>query len=299
MKEFESFANPVTRSNSPDSETRSTSAKSDNETPNMPTIKKTKVGRRVNIEVTYAICQVLNDSDKEHCNIQLKTSSGSTSNLITHLLSAYGITQNGPGLSGPDSDNSKSTQTKIDSFIKNTYPHSKSKNNKLTMTLIKFIICDAQPISLVSSQFFCEFVKELDPMFNIPNEKSHKIKNALYSVLLHYWDLSDGDAFLVCLLDPRCKKLMLATPTQRHQAETALRNKYNEIKSLYKASTSSNKSFSPREDQDKQEGQRQIYQKTFFKTVFMQNTSEELNDELDNYLSLPEIYYKSDPFNSL
>ncbi|CAG8780801.1 12310_t:CDS:1, partial [Cetraspora pellucida] len=94
MEEFESFANPVTRSNSPDSETRSTSAKSDNETPNMPTIKKTKVVRRggskkrswvwsyfeekkmiesiqnldkqkVNIEVTYAICQVLNDSDKE------------------------------------------------------------------------------------------------------------------------------------------------------------------------------------------------------------------------------------------
>ncbi|CAG8854329.1 40895_t:CDS:2, partial [Gigaspora margarita] len=42
LEEFESFADPITRSNSPDSETRSTSAKSDNETPSMPIIKKTK-----------------------------------------------------------------------------------------------------------------------------------------------------------------------------------------------------------------------------------------------------------------
>ncbi|CAG8511241.1 6648_t:CDS:2 [Dentiscutata heterogama] len=130
MEEFESFANLITRSNSPDSETRSTSAKSDNETPNMPTIKKTK---------------------------------------------------------------------------------------------------------------------ELDPMFNMLNEKS--VKQTIHKIaLLHYWDLSDGDAFLVCLLDLRCKKLMFATPTQRHQAKTALRNKYNKIKSLYKALTSSDKSFSPHED---------------------------------------------------
>ncbi|CAG8550980.1 16325_t:CDS:2, partial [Cetraspora pellucida] len=131
--EFESFANPVTRSNSPDFETKSTSAKSDNETSNMATIKKTRLfeevaqkneagyeatskkkmiesiqnldKQKVNIEVTYAICQVLNDSDKECCNIRLKTSSGSTSNLITHLLSTHGITQNGPRLSESDSYN--------------------------------------------------------------------------------------------------------------------------------------------------------------------------------------------------
>ncbi|CAG8550960.1 16324_t:CDS:2 [Cetraspora pellucida] len=87
----------------------------------------------------------------------------------------------------------------------------------------------------------------------------YKIKNTLYSALLHYCDLSDDDAFFVCLLDSRCKKLMFATLTQKHQAETALCNKYNEIKSLYKASTSSNKSFSPHKDQDKQERQHQIY----------------------------------------
>ncbi|CAG8723982.1 7585_t:CDS:2, partial [Dentiscutata heterogama] len=65
-------------------------------------------------------------------------------------------------------------------------------------------------------------------------------------------DLSNSNIFLVCLLDPRCKKLRSAVPTQRCQTEP---------------------------------------------TVFMQDTSEELNDKLDNYLSLPEIHYKSNPFN--
>ncbi|CAG8798897.1 14779_t:CDS:1 [Gigaspora margarita] len=39
----------------------------------------------------------------------------------------------------------------------------------------------------------------------------HKIKNALYSALLHYWDLFDSEVFLTCLLDPKCKKLRFAT----------------------------------------------------------------------------------------
>ncbi|CAG8857234.1 37551_t:CDS:1, partial [Gigaspora margarita] len=67
-----------------------------------------------------------------------------------------------------------SKQTKIESFVTTTHPHNKSKNNKLIMSLIKFIICDAQPFNLVSSQFFCEFVKELDPKFTLPNEKTIK-----------------------------------------------------------------------------------------------------------------------------
>ncbi|CAG8565480.1 6102_t:CDS:1, partial [Scutellospora calospora] len=55
--------------------------------------------QKVNIEVIYAICQILNDSNKECCNIRLKTSNGSISNLITHLLSAHSNTKNEPGLS--------------------------------------------------------------------------------------------------------------------------------------------------------------------------------------------------------
>ncbi|CAG8851397.1 29247_t:CDS:2, partial [Gigaspora margarita] len=113
------------------------------------------------------------------CKSQLKLTGGSTSNLISHLSNVHGITKDGPKLSEHD-DHSK--QTKIDSFVATTttYQHNKSKNNKLIMALIKFIICDAQPFNLVSSQFFCEFVKELDPMFILPSEK--RIKQTIHTL---------------------------------------------------------------------------------------------------------------------
>ncbi|RIB05805.1 hypothetical protein C2G38_2047306 [Gigaspora rosea] len=121
----ELFSNPITRSNSPASEGISTT---DNEVHNNPTSKKTKLNQRggskkrswvwkyfeekkiietvqqinkkVNIEVIYGICKVT-ESNKE-CNARLKISSGSTSNLISHLSSTHGITQNSSNFSGQD-----------------------------------------------------------------------------------------------------------------------------------------------------------------------------------------------------
>lgn len=114
----------ITRSNSPLSENRSTSAMSDSETSNIPTIKKTKLGQKggskkrswvwkyfqekkiietiqtldqkINVEVVYGICQVLNDANNKTCDAKLKVSNSSTSNLISHLVSTHGITQAGP-----------------------------------------------------------------------------------------------------------------------------------------------------------------------------------------------------------
>ncbi|RIB28603.1 hypothetical protein C2G38_2314135 [Gigaspora rosea] len=84
----------------------------------------------------------------------------------------------------------------------------------------------------------------------------HKIKNALYSALLHYWDLSDGEVFLACLLDPKCKKLRFATISQRREAEATLHTKYNDAKSLYQFSiTSFTKYFSSNENQNNQRSQ--------------------------------------------
>ncbi|CAG8767175.1 7813_t:CDS:2, partial [Gigaspora margarita] len=63
-------------------------------------------------------------------------------------------------------------QIKIDFFAKSgSHPHTKSKNHKLTKALVKFLIQDAQPISLAVSPNFHEFIKELDPMFSLSNEK--------------------------------------------------------------------------------------------------------------------------------
>ncbi|CAG8762738.1 8126_t:CDS:2 [Dentiscutata erythropus] len=63
----ESIADSITRSNSPVLETRSTSAKSDNEASNenktIETIQSLN-NQKINIEVTYSICNVLNDLGK-------------------------------------------------------------------------------------------------------------------------------------------------------------------------------------------------------------------------------------------
>ncbi|CAG8546650.1 4637_t:CDS:2 [Dentiscutata heterogama] len=72
---------------------------------------------------------------------------------------------------------------------------------------------------------------EINTPIDVTNMQ-HKIKNALYNALLHYWDLSDEELFLAYLLDPRFKKLRFATSTQQLQAKAALREKYNNIKSL-------------------------------------------------------------------
>ncbi|CAG8584307.1 9965_t:CDS:1 [Gigaspora margarita] len=53
-------------------------------------------------------------------------------------------------------------------------------------------------------------------------DMKQKIKNSLYSALLHYWDLSNDEVFIMCLLDPRFKKLRFASSSQQHQAEVAL-----------------------------------------------------------------------------
>ncbi|CAG8453870.1 9998_t:CDS:2, partial [Scutellospora calospora] len=366
---------------------------------------------------------------------QLKLTGGSISNLISHLSNIHSITKDGPKLS--EHDHSK--QTKIDSFVATitTYQHNKSKNNKLIMALIKFIICDAQPFNLVSSQFFCEFVKELDPMFILPSKKrikqtiymlynqcagsmQEKLQNSvitcslttdlwtarnkqgylgvtcswidpefkIHEILLSLtyvkyphtadtiqeklediisdWGLTEKERLLlikdainivlttltvftasearpfyettkelggseyvtISYMFPSILALMqklasstssydeelddeinfemddlafnedlrFATISQRREAEAALRTKYNNAKSLYQSSTTlSTKSFSPNEDQNNQGSQ--VYQKSFLKTVFIQDISNESNDEVDNYLSLFEIFYKSNPFD--
>ncbi|CAG8659173.1 4487_t:CDS:2, partial [Racocetra persica] len=58
--------------------------------------------KTVNIKVIYAVCDMLDDSNKKY-NARLKVPSGSTSNLISYLSSKHGIIQDGPGLP-PDKD---------------------------------------------------------------------------------------------------------------------------------------------------------------------------------------------------
>ncbi|CAG8560124.1 1091_t:CDS:2 [Cetraspora pellucida] len=435
------IADPITRSNNPASETRSTSAKSDNDAPNVPIIKKTKLSRKsgskrqswvwkyfvekkiietvqnldnqkINVEVTYGICNILNDLSK-CCDSQVKVSGGSTSNLISHLLNTYNIMQNGPGLSEQDDDNDKTcgrvatdkgilalpvhgstlnlkltyvrylhTANVIRETLENTIAnwsligkvHAITSNNRSNMkaaiTRIIDVIripCAAHTLQLVVGKglmpaevlvvrakwlinFFMtlkqneqleEAQKTLKILDNdvikktstylrvkidVPTcwnssflawERLLLIKNVINIVITTLtvsgipeaqrdakrlkeiqltkdeWDLMRDLVDILGLFYETTEEL---APTQKHQAETALRNKYNDIKSSHQSLTPSDKSVDPRENQDNQEGQCQIYQKTFFKTIFMQDALEELDDELDYYFSLPEIHYKLDPF---
>ncbi|CAG8554877.1 8804_t:CDS:2, partial [Cetraspora pellucida] len=88
----------------------------------------------------------------------------------------------------------------------------------------------------------------------------HKIKNTLYNALLHYWDLSDEELFLAYLLDLSLKSLHQSSLTQTNQPLDF----YDE-----QCSTENNQK------------ECQIYQKTFFKSIFMHNTFDESNDEND------------------
>ncbi|CAG8567843.1 7663_t:CDS:1, partial [Racocetra fulgida] len=97
----------------------------------------------------------------------------------------------------------------------------------------------------------------------------HKIKNSLYSALLHYWDLSNDEVFIACLLDPRFKKLRFVSSCQQRRTEAALREKYNNIKSLCQSSLTSNFNEKQPSAKNNWKEQRQIYHKTFFKSIFI------------------------------
>ncbi|CAG8456657.1 7011_t:CDS:2, partial [Cetraspora pellucida] len=302
----ETFTDSITRSSSPTSEI-STSAKSNIEIYDNPTSKKAKFGRKggskkrswvcnyfeekkviktiqqldkkVNVEVTYAICLVLNNSDQE-CKSQLKLTGGSTSNLISHLSNIHGITKDGPKLSEHDDD-----AINIVLIILTVSTASEACKDARRLKQIQLtedewdLMKDLVVILVLSMKPQRSLV--VRNIINTPTNTAnmrHKIKNALYSALLHYWNLSDDEVFLACLLDPRCKKLRFATISQRCEAEAALHTKYNDAKSLYQSSTTlSTKSFSPNEDQNNQGSQ--VYQKSFLKTVFIQDISNESNDE--------------------
>ncbi|CAG8856744.1 1478_t:CDS:1, partial [Gigaspora margarita] len=93
-------------------------------------------------------------------------------------------------------------QIKIDFFAKSgSHPHTKSKNDKLTKALVKFLIQDAQPISLAVSSNFHEFIKELDPMFSLPNEKCVKqIIHILYNKSFEIMQKKLKDSITYCSL---------------------------------------------------------------------------------------------------
>ncbi|CAG8805546.1 19806_t:CDS:2, partial [Cetraspora pellucida] len=101
-------------------------------------------------EAQYGECQIIKD-DNTRCAQKIKVVGRSTSNLIHHLYSIYGIT---------------------DSQINITKTHLKAKNNFLVRSLLKLLIRENLLLNLVSKESFHEFVHNLDSAFAIPCEKT-------------------------------------------------------------------------------------------------------------------------------
>ncbi|CAG8748198.1 9521_t:CDS:1, partial [Gigaspora rosea] len=105
------------RSNSPETENKSTDAESENEnsTYNNVNLGLNNISKKrgwswkyfemekvsKSVQEFNTICNV-NDNTGKKCNAQLKVSGGPTLILISHLLNHHGITQNRPGYNNVD-----------------------------------------------------------------------------------------------------------------------------------------------------------------------------------------------------
>jgi len=90
-------------------------------------------------------------------------SDGSTGNFIFHLAK-HSITRDGD-LSQQNNENVEETQ------------NNSAKKNRLDKKFVGIIIKDDQPISIRNDEGFREFVKELDPLYELPSDK--KVRDLL------------------------------------------------------------------------------------------------------------------------
>ncbi|CAJ0745166.1 8484_t:CDS:2 [Entrophospora sp. SA101] len=126
------------------------------------------------------ICQV-NISEVSdiivHCNVVVRGGE-STSNYIIHLLSAHGITKE--NFQNKLNNQFKDTSKTITKMFENHQPHTSQKQEQLEKALVFFIINDLQPLNILKSESFKNFIKLLDPRFTIPQSKKVKswISNA-------------------------------------------------------------------------------------------------------------------------
>ena len=90
-------------------------------------------------------------------------SDGSTGNFIFHLAK-HSITR--------DSDLSQQNNENVEETQNNS-----AKKNRLDKKFVGIIIKDDQPISIRNDEGFCEFVEELDPLYELPSDK--KVRDLL------------------------------------------------------------------------------------------------------------------------
>ncbi|CAG8699329.1 31433_t:CDS:2, partial [Gigaspora margarita] len=96
---------------------------------------------------------------------------GSTSNMKHHLLNVYGLTNSGP-------ISHYSNQMRIDDSFQIVSCNNTKRIASINKALTKFIILDNQPLSIIYSESFIDFVKSLDPYYELPSDL--KLKEYIY-----------------------------------------------------------------------------------------------------------------------
>src|SRR4051812_14237430 len=92
----------------------------------------------------------------------------STSNYINHLNTAHGITK--------EKHNQKikkqqvTQQPQIDTIFRKIILDNLQRKNLLDQKFVSLLIKDHQPLSIREDEGFLEFIYELDPLYQLPNE---------------------------------------------------------------------------------------------------------------------------------
>jgi len=125
-----------------------------------------------------------------------------------------------------------------------------------------------------------------------------KVKKRLYEALLHYFPDPSGDEWLSALLDPRSKSLDFLDSYDKLEAEQYLRKVFKILKdqeeSECEKETRDEYQMETSDDPIDETPINPIYVPSLLKSL--EKPEVVADDEVGDYLKLPEIYYKNDPF---
>ncbi len=117
--------------------------------------------------------------------------------------------------------------------------------------------------------------------------KEEEVKRSLYQLLLHYWENPAEEGMISALLDPRIKGLNFVSNSRKEETISSLRNEYQSVKESEEFTT--NMQILNDNELDLLESNNSLLVDMFAES---QNTENEINE----YLSLPQLPLKTDPF---
>ncbi|CAG8476603.1 2302_t:CDS:2 [Scutellospora calospora] len=184
--------------------------------------------------------------------------------------------------------------------------NSDSKKDSHTMNPIMIHIIDKlKLVSALSEEINFESINDIFLELEICNSENEqnldkpiqtfgaleKVKETLYCAMLYYWKKDNNESYLLSILDPRVKKFNFASHKLR-QVQDLLKTKYYEAKTL---PTSGSVTLSAISNIHNTQSVSSFYKPTLF-NIFNNLPATNSQSELDEYLTVPQIPFESDPF---